>query len=340
MFRIKLQILLLIPSFFILSRCEKAGIPAGDIAPGNREKTQRCIGADISCLPQLESEGRKFYDNSVEKDPVRILADHGMNFIRLRIFVNPENPDGYSPSAGFCGLKSTLQMAARVKNSGMGLLLDFHYSDYWADPSQQTKPLAWKDLSFNLLKDSLKSYTKRVLIAMKAQGTLPDIVQTGNEINHGLLWPDGNISDPDKLAELLKSCVEGVKEVDTSIVIMMHIATGGQNSESRYWLDNMISRGLEFDVTGLSYYPQWHGTLDDLQSNLTDLDQRYKKSLSVVEYDQNVDQVNDIVFNLPDKRGRGTFNWEPINRFFDSSGNPTQQLLDYDSLAKKYLPGE
>jgi beta-galactosidase len=301
------------------------------------KKIGRSIGADISFLPQMESRGMKFYENGEEKDLIKILADHGFNYIRLRVFVNPENEKGYSPVTGFCGLEYTKQMAARAKKYGMKLLLNFHYSDYWADPQQQNKPQAWKDLDFNLLKDSLKAYTKRVLIALRDQGTLPEMVQVGNEINHGMLWPDGHISNPDNLAELLKAGVEGVREVDPSIVVMMHLALGGQNREATFWLDNMIARGVDFDMIGLSYYPRWHGTLDDLKSNLNDLAGRYKKDLNVVEYSQFKKEVHDIVFSLPDNRGEGTFIWEPINSFFDKTGNPTKELAGYDEISRQYL---
>jgi beta-galactosidase len=301
------------------------------------KKIERSIGADISWLPEIESRGAKFFENGEEKDMIKILADHGFNYIRLRIFVNPENEKGYSPVNGFCGLEYTKQMAARAKKYGMKLLLNFHYSDYWADPQQQNKPLAWRDLDFNTLKDSLKSYTKRVLIALRDQGTLPEMVQVGNEINHGMLWPDGHIGNLDNLAELLKAGVEGVREVDPSIIVMMHIALGGQNREATFWLDNMIARGVDFDIIGLSYYPRWHGTLDDLKFNLNTLAKRYKKDLNVLEYSIFKKEIHDIVFSLPDNRGEGTFIWEPIYSFFDKTGHPTKELLIYDDLSKKYL---
>lgn len=301
------------------------------------KKAYRSIGADISFLPEIESRGVKFLDNGEVKDPVKILADHGFNYIRLRVFVNPENEKGYSPQKGFCGLEYTKQMATRAKKYGMGLLLNFHYSDYWADPQQQNKPLAWEDLDFETLKDSLKQYTKRVLFALKDQGTLPEMVQIGNEINHGILWPDGHIGNPDNLAELLKAGVEGVREVDPSIIVMMHIALGGQNREATFWLENMIARGVDFDIIGLSYYPRWHGTLDDLKFNLNDLAEKYKKDLNVVEYSQFKKEVHDIVFGLPDDRGEGTFIWEPLRSFFDKSGNPTKELTVYDSISEQFL---
>jgi arabinogalactan endo-1,4-beta-galactosidase len=302
-------------------------------------KAERSIGADISFLPQLEARGVKFMENGKEKDVMDILAEHGFNYIRLRIFVNPENEKGYSPGSGFCGLEYTKRMALRVKKAGMKLLLNFHYSDYWADPQQQNKPLAWKDLDFISLKDSLKIYTKRVLFALKEQGTLPEMVQIGNEINHGILWPDGHIGNPDSLAELLKAGVEGVKEVDPSMIIMMHIALGGQNEEAVFWLDNMIARDVHFDVIGLSYYPRWHGTLDDLLFNTNDLVKRYNKDINVVEYSQYSKEVHEIVFGLPRDHGEGTFIWEPLNTFFSRDREVANELKAYDGIRKMYLTG-
>jgi arabinogalactan endo-1,4-beta-galactosidase len=314
--------------------------PSGDQLAQVTRKAGRSIGADISFVPQMEARGMKFMENGKEKDVMDILAEHGFNYIRLRIFVNPENEKGYSPGKGFCGLEYTKQMALRAKKSGMKLLLNFHYSDYWADPQQQNKPEAWKDLNFEALKDSLKAYTKRVLLALKDQGTLPEMVQIGNEINHGMLWPDGHIGNLDNLAELLKAGVEGVKEVDTSIVIMMHLALGGQNREAVFWLNNIIARGVNFDIIGLSYYPRWHGTLEDLKFNTNDLIKRYNKDINVAEYSQFKNEVHKIVFNLPDNRGEGTFIWEPINSFFGRDGEPAKELKAYDEISKMYLTGK
>jgi beta-galactosidase len=192
------------------------------------------------------------------------------------------------------------------KDAGLGFLLDFHYSDYWADPQQQYKPLAWADLSYESLKDSVRSYTATVLTDLERQGTLPDMVQIGNEINHGILWPDGHIGKPDQLAGLLRAGVEGVEVVAPDMPVMMHVALGGQNDEARFWLDNMIARGVAFDVVGLSYYPRWHGTLEDLFRNVHDLAARYHKPIVIVEYSDFKREVADIVFGLPGDLGKGT----------------------------------
>ena len=304
------------------------------------KEIDKMIGADISFLPQFEDRGRRYYDNGIEKDAVQILADHGFNYIRLRIFVNPENERGYSPERGFCGLDYTMQMAQRIKDAGMKLLLNFHYSDYWADPQQQNKPAAWASLDFETLKDTLRIYTADVLKALESQGTPADMVQIGNEINHGLLWPDGHISKPDQLAELLKAGVEGVKMVDDQIPLMMHVALGGQNEEAVFWFNNMIARGVEFDIIGISYYPRWHGTLDDLKYNLTDLVKRYNKPVNVVEYSVYREEVHKIVFNIPGEMGKGTCIWEPIGfrgDLFDREGNVIEGMKLYDELNDKYL---
>jgi beta-galactosidase len=300
------------------------------------------IGADISFLPQLEDRGMKFYEDGKEIDAIKLLKEHGFNYIRLRIFVNPENQKGYAPGKGYCGLSYTLSMARRIKEAGMKLLLDFHYSDYWADPQQQYKPQDWEDLDFQSLKDVMRAYTTRVLIALGDQGTLPAMVQVGNEINHGLLWPDGHISNPDKMAALLKAGTEGVKAVDPNIPVMMHLALGGQHDEAVFWLDNMLARGVKFDIIGLSYYPRWHGTLDDLESNLKDLAARYHKPVNVVEYSDFKKEVNDISFGVPGNMGKGSCIWEPLNErsgLFDAKGNVSPLISVYDDLSRTYLKG-
>ncbi len=318
---------------------------AGQLRPTTKP-IDRMIGADISFLPQIENGvgrffegGGRFFEEGQQVDAVELLKNHGFNYIRLRIFVNPENEKGYSPGLGFCGLDSTLSMARRIKDAGMGFLLDFHYSDYWADPQQQNKPLAWADLDYETLKDSLKNYTTEVLTAMERQGTLPDMVQIGNEVNHGLLWPEGHIANLDQLAGLLQAGAEGAEAVDPNMPVMMHIALGGQNEEARFWLDNMIARGVEFDIIGISYYPRWHGTLEDLYSNLHDLVSRYTKPINVVEYSDFKREVHEIVFNLPNDMGKGTAIWEPLgwrSGLFDRDGNVTDLIRIYDEMNAKY----
>jgi beta-galactosidase len=303
-------------------------------------ETGNIIGADISFLPELEDKGIKFSDNGVRKDAIEIMKDHGFNYVRLRIFNDPAGEKGYSPEKGFCDLNNTLAMAKRVKKAGMKLLLDFHYSDYWADPGKQYKPAAWQNISFEALKDSVYNYTANVIKALKKQGTTPDMVQIGNEINHGMLWPEGHVNNLDGLAQLFKSGHDAVLGVDPSIIKMLHIALGGQNDETIFFLDNMLKRGVEFDVIGQSYYPQWHGTLDDLKHNLHNMLKRYDKELIVVEYSSKKKEVNDIIFSLPQNKGKGSFIWEPLSTWeyiFEPDGKSNDLMQIYDELKKKYL---
>ncbi|HNR16590.1 MAG TPA: beta-galactosidase GalA [Chitinophagaceae bacterium] len=310
------------------------------VEQSKRREVGKMLGADISFLPELEARGMKFSDNGIEKDAIQILKDHGFNYVRLRIFNDPARDSGYSPGKGFCDLSNTLKMAKRVKAAGMKLLLDFHYSDYWADPGKQYKPAAWRKYSFEELKKAVYDYTKDVMQQLKDQGTTPDMVQVGNEINHGIVWPEGNVSNFDGLAQLINAGTTAVKSVDPAIVMMLHVALGGQNDESVFFIDNMVARGVHFDVIGESYYPKWHGTLEDLETNLDDLARRYNRDVIVVEYSHRKEEVNKIAFEVTGGKGKGTCIWEPLStweKFFDDKGKANELLKLYDEISNKYL---
>ena len=302
--------------------------------------TEPALGADISFLLELEAAGRKFSDEGKEDDAIQILKAHDINYVRLRIFHDPAQPQGYSPNNGFCDLRYTKQMAKRVKEAGLKLLLDFHYSDYWADPGKQYKPAAWKNQSFSQLKRSLYDYTLQVMNELKAQGTLPDMVQVGNEVNHGIVWPEGSIAHPDSLAQLIQAGTAAVKAVHPQAVMLLHVALGGQQDEVVFFFDQMLKRQVHFDIIGLSYYPKWHGTLDDLRDNMLDLEKRYNKDIIVVEYSARKEEVNQLVFGLPGGKGKGSFIWEPLSTWeqvFDADGKSNRWLKSYDRMSNQYL---
>ncbi len=310
------------------------------VTKGVSRPVDKMLGADISFLPQLEARGVKFSDGGKEKDAIEILKDHGFNYIRLRIFNDPARDSGYSPGRGFCDLEHTKQMAKRVKAAGMKWLLDFHYSDTWADPGKQYKPAAWRGKPFPELKQAVYDYTKEVMQALKKQGTLPDMVQVGNEINHGMIWPEGSIGNLDSLAQLIYAGINGVKAVAPSTPIMLHVALGGQNDESLLFYDNMVQRQVPFDVIGLSYYPKWHCTLEDLQYNLNDLARRYDKDVIVVEYSHLKKEVNELAFDVYGGHGKGSAIWEPLNTWeavFDRQGRSNGLLMVYDDLNKTFI---
>ena len=222
----------------------------------------------------------------------------------------------------------------------MKLLLDFHYSDYWADPGKQYKPATWEGKSFKDLKKEMYDFTRNVILELKSQGTTPDMVQIGNEINHGIIWPEGNVQHPDQLAQLIQAGTAAVKSVEPTVIMMLHVALGGQNHESVSFIDQMVARDVHFDVIGESYYPKWHGTLDDLRDNLTDLSVRYNKDIIVVEYSQLKDEVNKISFEVPNGRGKGSCIWEPLStweKIFDSNGKTNALILRYDEYSKQFI---
>jgi beta-galactosidase len=302
--------------------------------------TEKMLGADISFLPELEARGIHFSDKGTEKDAIAILKDHGFNYIRLRIFHNPTTEKGYSPQRGFCDLNHTLAMAKRIKQAGMKFLLDFHYSDYWADPQQQNKPEAWQNLPFSIMADSLQAFTAHVITALQQQGTPPDMVQIGNEINHGMVWPEGHIGNPGNLAMLISKGIQGVKQVDAGIPVMLHLALGGQVEECSSWLNAMTERGVDFDVLGLSYYPKWHGSFEDLKYNIAYLISHYNKPVCLAEYTMLKRDINDLIFNLPDNKGIGTCIWEPLNTWeaiFEKDGKSNALINVYDEIAGKFL---
>lgn len=293
------------------------------------------VGADISWLQSQEARGTVFSDGGVAGDAIEILRDNGFNYIRLRIFVNPRSELGYSQRDGYCDLEHTLAMAKRIKAAGMYFLLDFHYSDNWADPQKQIMPQAWQTYSYEEVCSAVYDHTREVLTALEAQGTAPDMVQVGNEVSNGMLWPYGSVRHSfEGLCGLLREGVRATREYAPSAEIMLHVALGGQAEESERFFDAMAEYGVEYDLIGQSYYPEWHGTLEELEANANALVRKYKKPLIVVEYRDHYTDIERIVSSLPDGLGRGTFIWEATSpqwgKLFDEEGQATPALDDYN----------
>ncbi len=313
------------------------------------------IGADLSWVEEQEDLGAVFTENGEETDIFALLKAHGFNAVRLRLFYDPGRPNGYQFAFGadraepYCDLPHTLGMSKRIKDADMAFMLNFHYSDTWADPGAQAKPSAFADLSFDALRGALHDYTRDVLIAFRAAGSLPDMVQLGNEITAGMLFPDGRTYNPDNwdyLAELLIAASEAVREVDPAIRIAVHLDKGGDYDSTVWWVDEALSRGVTFDVLAESTYSKWQGTPDEWRANFERLAATYPKlTFLVAEYADNHREVNDILFETP--RGLGTFVWEPTadgewgEGLFDmpigeGAATPRQTLYLYDKMAVDY----
>ncbi|MFC5992727.1 arabinogalactan endo-beta-1,4-galactanase [Pseudonocardia hispaniensis] len=225
--------------------------------------------------------GRTYRDQGRIAPVEQLLAARGANLVRLRLWVNP--PPGTSD------LGTALVLGRRANAAGCHLLLDLHYSDFWADPGTQTTPAAWTGQDLAQLSRTVHDYTRDVVTAFVAQDTPPLMIQIGNEISRGMLWPVGAIHRDggerwDAFAELVKAGVAGAREgAPSGITTIVHLETGGDNDACRHFYDNIGRRGVEFDVIGLSYFPWWHGSLSMLRSNMTDLAARYDKGVLIVE---------------------------------------------------------
>lgn len=280
-------------------------------------------GADVSWLPQMEATGYRFYDtDGKEKDCLQLLKERGMNTIRLRVFVNPSQ----DKASGHCSKEETVTMALRAQKAKMRIMIDFHYSDTWADPAKQAKPAAWANLSFDALQNKVYEHTFDVLTALKKAGVTPEWVQVGNEIPGGMLWPDGSTNNWAQLAQLLNKGYEATKAVNAKIKVIVHVDEGNNNEKFRWFFDKATEHQVKYDVIGLSYYPFWikkdySETIADLQKNLNDMASRYQKEVMVVEVggvDEQVQNTKELldatikaVRAVPDHKGLGVLYWEP-----------------------------
>ncbi len=318
-------------------------------------------GVDVSFLKQAEGQGMIFRDHGQARPALRILRDHSYNWIRLRLFHTPTDLPN--------NLEYTIALAKSAKRLGFKFLLDYHYSDTWADPGHQSPPKAWRGMSHAQLVNAVFEYTRDTIMAFRAAGVPPDIVQIGNEVTSGMLWPDGKLPENwDQFAELIRAGIAGVDagQRDTPRSrIMIHIDRGGDKEGTKYFFDKLNSYRIAYDVIGMSYYPWWHGSLNDLRDNLNFVATEYGKDVILVEVAYNwrptdykersgpfpetpqgqkrfLEEVSRIVQNTPNKRGKGLFWWEPAvplrgrlstRGFFDDAGNalPVITVFDADS---------
>lgn len=243
-------------------------------------------GMDLSTLLELEKCGAKYYDDGKEVDILEIMKKYDVDTIRIRLWNDPWSESGESYGAGENDVKTSLAIAKRVTEAGFGVLLNFHYSDFWADPGKQFKPKAWKSYSVEQLEQAVYDFTVDTMKLFVREGVNITMVQVGNELSNGLLWPEGKVPNYDNIARFVNAGIRGVRAVETDaakVPIMIHLDNGGNNALYREWFDNFTKRGEDFEIIGLSYYPFWHGTLDMLTDNMNDIAERYGKDLIVAE---------------------------------------------------------
>lgn len=319
------------------------------------------IGADLSFLKSAEDRGFQFREGDSAKPGLAIFRDHGYNWIRLRLFHTPTNLPN--------NLEYTIALASKAREMGYKFLLDFHYSDTWADPGKQFTPKAWQNMAHKDLVKAVFDYSKQTIITMKKAGVMPDMVQIGNEVINGMLWPDGKLPENwDNFAELVIAGIDGVIEGSGPAErpsIMIHIDQGGNKQKTKYFFDKLFSYGIRFDYIGQSYYPWWHGSLLDLRENMIFMANEYKLPVVLVEvaycaspteyrkkpapYPETpegqkefLESVNEIVLNTPGNLGAGIFWWEPASvggrstrDFFDEKGNVLPVITVFDKYTRK-----
>ncbi len=329
--------------------------------PGLVHASDYAIGADLSFLKQAEDRGVVFKDNGESKPGLQIFRDHGYNWIRLRLFHTPTRLPN--------NLEYTITLAKDAKKLGFKFLLNYHYSDTWADPGKQYIPKAWQGKSHAELVQAVFEYTRDTIIAFRDANALPDMVQIGNEISNGMLWPDGKLPDNwDSFAELIKAGINGVdagRGNSKRPLIMIHIDKGGNKKRTKAFFDKWNSYGVDYDIIGQSYYPWWHGTLLELRDNLIFMANEYQKDIIVVEAAYNwrpseyrnklapfpetpegqrqfLDEVNRVVLSTPHNRGKGVFWWEPAvmgglrrRGMFDDDGNALPVITVFDRFTRK-----
>ena len=258
-------------------------------------------GVDISMLAQIEANGGIFYEEDGHpQDALKILRDHGVNWVRLRLWNNPVFPPGTTsyhgtpvgpgPAGGGNDDETTVRnLAKRARALGMRVYLDFHYSDFWADPGKQDMPAAWKGMTAPQLEQAIYDYTKKVIRDMESDGGAPEIVEIGNEVNNGILWPIGQIAgaktDPASYLEfnrLLGKAAKAVRDASPWSKIMIHVANDSGLAGAEAFFDN-VAPAVDFDVIGLSHYPYWHGSIDGLQTVMNAITARYRKPVIVAE---------------------------------------------------------
>lgn len=299
-------------------------------------------GADVSWVTDMESKGILFYNNEgVQMECMALMKSLGMNAIRLRVWVNPT--EGWNNKA------DVLVKAKRAKELGMRLLINFHYSDYWADPGKQTKPSAWKDLPFADLQSAVSNHTTEILTALKNLNITPEWVQVGNETGNGMLWEEGKASvHMANYASLSNAGYEAVKAVFPYAKMIVHLHNGWDNNLYRWLFDGLENNNGQWDVIGMSLYPtkdNWKMLNDQCIANVRDMIQRYGKEVMITEVGMPWDQaptaklfLTDLITRareLEDNKCLGVFYWEPqaYNGWkgytlgaFDRSGKPTEAL--------------
>lgn len=333
-----------------ITGCKKNAIPetvdsnttgTAKIAAATNTSFSILRGADIGFLTEMEKNGNTFFNTTDQQDLFAILKERNINAIRLRVWVNPAAPNYYN------GIKDVVAKAVRAKNAGMQVLIDFHYSDSWADPKQQNKPAAWSGYSLSTLATAVATHTTACLDSLQAYGVTPTMVQVGNETDYGMLWPTGKL--PDSMANyatLYKAGYNAVKAFNSNIKVVVHFSRGYDNTNCKYVLDGLIANGATFDVIAMSVYPtvNYSTVMSNSYANMLNLESTYGKPILVAEcgYYQSdpkttrtmIETLLNYVDSIPNNHGLGVYYWEP-----EAYNHPAVNKSTFDATYKRPTPG-
>ena len=338
----------LLAAMLFLTACAAPG-QNSDTVPSQSQPAEKALqlpedfilGMDASCVPSLENSGVKYYDhNGTEKDVYQILSENGINYIRVRIWNDPYDVNGNGYGGGNCDLANAIAIGQRATKYGLKLLVNFHYSDFWADPGKQAVPKAWKGLDIDAKSEALYTYTKDCLEQLVAAGVDIGMVQVGNETNGALCGENGSAPDGWKnITQLMKAGSRAVREVCPDALVAIHFTNPERVGSYENYGKQLQEHRVDYDVFASSYYPYWHGTLSNLTTELNKIADQYGKKVMVAEtsyaystadtdYHGNTvgsgsstghpytvqgqaDQIRDVIQAVADMHsGIGVFYWE------------------------------
>lgn len=295
------------------------------------------FGMDASQVPSLEASGVKYYDfDGTEKDVFQILAENGVNYIRVRVWNDPFDAEGHGYGGGNCTIDTALEIGKRATQYGMKLLVDFHYSDFWADPGKQKAPKAWEDMDLETKAAALEAYTRESLQKLRSAGVDVGMVQVGNETNGAMCgeksWPG--------IVRLMSAGSRAVREVCPEALVAVHFANP-ENGAYPAYADALAQNGLDYDVFGSSYYPYWHGTLENLTKVLSQVRETYGKQVMVMEtsYAYTPDDTDFSGNTISDESAVAKpYPYLPQGQV-DSLRNVTQAVVDAGGIGVCYWEG-
>ena len=362
----------LLAAMLFLTACAAPG-QSSNTVPSQTQPAEKALqlpedfilGMDASCVPSLENSGVKYYDhNGTEKDVYQILSENGINYIRVRIWNDPYDANGNGYGGGNCDLANAIAIGQRATKYGLKLLVNFHYSDFWADPGKQAVPKAWKGLDIDAKSEALYTYTKDCLEQLVAAGVDIGMVQVGNETNGALCGENSSAPDGWKnITQLMKAGSRAVREVCPDALVAIHFTNPERVGSYENYGKQLQEHQVDYDVFASSYYPYWHGTLSNLTTELNKIADQYGKKVMVAEtsyaystadtdYHGNTvgsgsstghpytvqgqaDQIRDVIQAVADMHsGIGVFYWE--GTWISVGGNSYQENA---ALWEKYGSG-